>query len=250
MSGTPITIVGNYASPYVRKVLVCLDLKGIPYQIDPIIPFFGNDEFSRLNPVRRIPLLIDGDVVLPDSTVICEYLEERFPGVSLYPNTLEQRAKARWLEEYADSCMGEIFIWRLFGEVINKRYIWRQETDDAVVQKALTQEIPDILNYLEKQLPAEDYLFESISVADIAIATFFRNAELVQFRVDATRWPITAAFVDRLLNFPSFVRLRKFEEIIMTMPLAQQRESLKAAGAPIADKSFGTTTPRKGILSV
>ena len=36
-----VRIVGSYLSPYVRKVLVVLDLKGIPYEIDPIIPFIG-----------------------------------------------------------------------------------------------------------------------------------------------------------------------------------------------------------------
>ena len=42
----PVTIIGSYVSPYVRKVLVALHLKGIPYEIDPIIPFFGDDRFS------------------------------------------------------------------------------------------------------------------------------------------------------------------------------------------------------------
>jgi glutathione S-transferase len=55
----PVQIVGSYLSPYVRKVLVVLDLKGIPYEIDPIVPFFGNERFSALSPIRRIPVLID-----------------------------------------------------------------------------------------------------------------------------------------------------------------------------------------------
>jgi glutathione S-transferase len=37
----PVRIVGSYLSPYVRKVLACLDLKGLAYEIDPIAPFFG-----------------------------------------------------------------------------------------------------------------------------------------------------------------------------------------------------------------
>jgi len=43
-------IIGSYISPYVRKVLVCLDIKGIAYEIDPLIPYFGGEEFSRLIP--------------------------------------------------------------------------------------------------------------------------------------------------------------------------------------------------------
>jgi len=57
-----IRIIGSYLSPYVRKVLVALELKGLPYEIDPIVPFMGDERFSRLSPLRRIPVYIDGRV--------------------------------------------------------------------------------------------------------------------------------------------------------------------------------------------
>ena len=64
-------IIGSYVSPYVRKVLACMALKGVDdYEIDPITPFFGNDEFRRLSPLCRIPVLIDGDFSASDSSVI------------------------------------------------------------------------------------------------------------------------------------------------------------------------------------
>ena len=71
----PIRIIGSFLSPYVRKVLVALELKGLQYEVDSITPFYGNDEFTRLSPLRRIPVLIDDRVTLCDSTVICEYCE-------------------------------------------------------------------------------------------------------------------------------------------------------------------------------
>ena len=99
-------ITGSYLSPFVRKVLVFLDLKRVPYVIDPINPFFGNDEFMRISPLRRIPVLQDDLVTLTDSTVICEYLNERYATPPLMPCDYVQRARARWLEEYADTRMG------------------------------------------------------------------------------------------------------------------------------------------------
>ncbi len=72
----PVTIIGNHISPFVRKVVAVCEMKGIAYEIDSIVPFFGNDEFERLSPLRRIPVLIDGDTVLLDSSVIAEYLDE------------------------------------------------------------------------------------------------------------------------------------------------------------------------------
>ena len=107
-----VRIIGSYLSPYVRKVLVCLAIKAIPYEIDPIVAFYGNEEFSKLSPLRRIPVLIDDNVTLCDSSVICQYLEDCYPSpnfISIYPNDIVNRAKARWYEEYADTYIGNIF---------------------------------------------------------------------------------------------------------------------------------------------
>src|SRR5688572_30042808 len=95
-----LKVIGNYISPYVRKLLVCLELKGLDYEIDPLVPFFGDDRFSQLSPLRTIPVLIDGDLVLNDSSVICQYIEDKYPQVPLYPTDVADRARARWLEEF------------------------------------------------------------------------------------------------------------------------------------------------------
>jgi glutathione S-transferase len=246
-----VDIVGSYISPYVRKVLVCLDLKGIPYRIDPITPFYGSDDFTRVSPVRRIPVLIDEDLALSDSTVICEYLEERVPTPSLYPNTAKARARARWLEEYADTRMGEVLIWRFFNELVIKRFVWGQATDDAVVRFALESEIPDVLDYLERQVPSgEPYFFGEIGIADISVASLFRNAHFAGYSIDSGRWPNTAALVDRVLDHPSFRALRPFEELLLRTPNKRQREALGGIGAPLTPDTFGTDEPRRGVLSI
>src|SRR5437762_2527649 len=91
-----LTIIGSFVSPYVRKVLACINLKQLAYEVDPITPFFGSDGFERLSPLRRIPVLIDGDLSISDSTVICEYLDEAYPGHPLLPADPRDRARARW----------------------------------------------------------------------------------------------------------------------------------------------------------
>lgn len=254
MDMDPVTIIGSYISPYVRKVLVCLDRKGIPYRIDPIVPFFGNDAFGRISPVRRIPVLIDASgsgapLTLCDSSVICEYLEDRTPSPPLLPASPRDRARARWLEEFADTRMGEVFIWRLFNEVVIRRFVWGEATDEAVVKHALEVEIPSVLDYLEDELPAEGFLFgDTLGVADAALAAFFRNAEFARYRVDAERWPRTAGFVARAHAHPSFAKLRDFEDLMTRTPIPRQREALAAAGAPLTEETYGTDAPRRGVL--
>jgi glutathione S-transferase len=250
MPNEPVTIVGSYISPYVRKVLVCLDLKGVAYQIDPIVPFYGDEKFAKISPVRRIPVLIDDDVTLPDSTVICEYLEERHPIPALYPATAQARGRARWLEEFADTRMGEVFIWRYFNELVIKKFVWGEATDATVVQNAIEVEIPQILDYLEKEIPsANSFFFDEVGIADIAVASFFRNTGFAGFTIDSNRWPRSAAFVDRTLDHPSFRKLRPFEDLLLKTPISQHREALAAIGAPLSPTTFGTNSARRGVLS-
>lgn len=250
MTDIATTVVGSYLSPYVRKVLVCLELKDVPYRIDPIVPFYGNDEFARLSPLRRVPVLIDDSVTLADSTVICEYLDERYPGVPLFPQGPALRARARWLEEFADTRLGEALIWHLFNQLVIRRFVWGEAPDEAVLRKAREQEIPQALDYLESELPPDGCLFGGIGLADVALASFFRNAAFARYSVDATRWPKTAAYVARILGHAAFERLRPFEEISARTAIAQHRAALRCAGAPISDGSFGTATPRRGVLSI
>ena len=157
---------------------------GIPYEIDPIVPFFGDDRFSQVSPVRRIPVLIDDQVTLADSSVICQYLEDRCQEPMLYPANIVDRARARWLEEYADSRMGEVFIWRLFNQIAIKPTVWGEQTNKSEVEKTLREDIPQVLDYLETQVPAKGFIFGSVSIADISIASFFRNAAFARFQMD------------------------------------------------------------------
>jgi glutathione S-transferase len=245
----PVTIVGSYLSPYVRKVLVCLHVKGVPYRIDPIVPFFGDERFGNLSPLRRIPVLIDGDVSLCDSTVICEYLEEREPSPRFYPRGAAARARARWLEEFADTRMGDVFIWRLFNQVAIGPSVWGEKTDGEKLRQTLEVEVPSVLDYLEGELPAEGFLFgDALGIADAAIAAFFRNAAFARFAPDPARWPRTAAFILRALASEPFARLAPYEDAAIRTPIPEHRRVLAELGAPLTAESFGRATPRRGIM--
>ncbi len=247
----PVRIIGSYLSPYVRKALVVLDLKGVPYEIDPIIPFLGDERFSRLSPVRRIPVLIDDRVTLADSTVICEYLDDRHPEPALRPADPAARARGRWFEEYADTRMGDVFIWQLFNQVAINPFVWGKPTDQEALARTLAEDIPQVLDYLEGELPAEGFFFGAEPmIADVAIATFFRNAAFARFTIDATRWSRTAGFVSRVLGLESFRRLMPFEERMIRTPIDRHRAVLEEMGAPLTADSMGTTAPRRGIMRI
>jgi glutathione S-transferase len=244
-------IIGSYVSPYVRKVLACMALKGVDdYQIDPITPFFGGDEFTLLSPLRRIPVLIQGDLVLNDSTVICAWLDEVFPGHPLLPPSPTDRAKARWLEEYADTRLGDLCIWGLFYQRVVGPMVWSEPTDEARVEAVLNEGLPSALDYLEGEAPAYGFLFGDIGLADIGVATFFRNAAYARFEIDAARWPKTAGWVARTLAHNCVDRFLKFEKAQMSTNPAGRRQALLDAGAPLVAESIGTREPQRGMMKL
>lgn len=241
-------VIGSYVSPYVRKVVACLNLKGLSYEIDPITPFFGNDRFEELSPLRRIPVLVDGDLTLCDSSVICQYLEDAYPARPILPADVRDRARARWLEEFADSRMGDVFIWGLFYPQVVQPVVFGQPGDAARIEKTLSADAPAVLDYLEAQLPAEGFLFGEIGLADISIASFFRNAAYARFQIDAARWPRSAGFVGRAFEHPSLKALEPFENAQIRSNPAGRRAALEAAGAPLTIETVGGSTPQPSIM--
>ena len=241
-------IIGSFVSPYVRKVLACMNLKQIAYEVDPITPFYGNDEFERLSPLRRIPVLVEGDFSISDSSVICGYLDEAYPGQSLYPADPRDRARARWFEEYADTRLGDLLIWALFYQKVVHPLVWGEPGDQARIDKALNEDIPAALDYLEPALPADGFLFGQIGAADISIASFFRNGAYAGFEVDAGRWPRTAAFVARSLGHPCIAALLPFEDVQRSVEIKSRRQALVDAGAPLTDETLGMREPRRGLM--
>ena len=246
----PATIIGGPGSPYVRKVLAVCEMKGVPYRLDPIVPFFGDDRFSELNPLRRIPVYMDDEVSVSDSTVICEYLEERYPSPALLPSTPAERARARWIEEFADTRLGDVFIWRIFYETVINPYIWQKPRDKAKIARIVAEELPEVMGHLEKLAPADGFLFGAVSMADISVAVSFRNLTWARVELDTARWPKASAWVERTTATPALAKAtRMADKIIQAMP-DQHRAILTELGVPLTETTVAASAPRRGPMTV
>lgn len=103
-----------YAGPlslFSRKVSITLGEKGLAFT-EELVPFTQERGYQPRhpavlagNPKGQVPVLIDGDLVLHDSTVILEYLEDAYPEPALYPRLAPARAACRLLELYADEVL-------------------------------------------------------------------------------------------------------------------------------------------------
>ncbi len=130
---------------------------------------------------------------LPDSSIICDYLEHKFPTPALYPSDPFQRARALWFEEYADSIVAATIGPGLFFERVVKKMM-KQEPDEENCKRTLHDKLPPIFDHLEKEIGDKEYLVGgAFGIADISVGTMFVNFEHAGETVDARRagrsWP-------------------------------------------------------------
>jgi glutathione S-transferase len=198
---------GVSPSPFVRKVRVFLAEKGIDYELDPVPPFppaNATPEFRRLSPLGKIPVWQDGDFALPDSSVICAYLERIHPEPALYPSEPKAYGRALWFEEYADTALSEALGTVFFQRVINPR-VFKQDPDQDLVKEQLTSAIPPFFDYLEEQLSGGESILEGgLSIADISLCTQIQQLRHAGETIDAARWPKLARWSDAVLSRASF----------------------------------------------
>ena len=203
------TLYGAPVSPFVRKVMVALAEKNIAYEHDPVVPAIAPAEFKRVSkevsPLGRIPAYRDGDFSLADSSVIIAYLERVKSLPALYPSDTRDYARALWFEEYGDGGLAPIIGGKIFFQRIAGPAFFKQPTDEAVVSKAINEELPPLLDYLESQLGHGDWLVgSSFSIADVGVATQFAQASLCGVSPEAKRHPKLTAYVNRALARASF----------------------------------------------
>jgi glutathione S-transferase len=201
-------VYGANASPFVRKVRVFLAEKGIPYELEPVFPGGPNPEFRKISPLGKIPAFRDGERTLADSSVICSYLERTHPTPPLYPSDPYDYARALWFEEYADGGLVTVIGAKIFFQKIVGPRFFNRPTDEAMVKKAIEEELPPMFDYLEGELGDNEFLVgPTLSIGDVGVASQFVNLQHVGVTPDAKRWPKLAAYLQRIHGRPSFKAL-------------------------------------------
>lgn len=89
------TLFSEKTDIYSHQVRIVLAEKGVPYEIENIAPDTISEDLAEVNPYGSVPTLVDRDLVLFNSRIIMEYLDERFPHPPLMPVYPVSRAKCR-----------------------------------------------------------------------------------------------------------------------------------------------------------
>ncbi len=207
-------VYGAALSPFVRKVLMVLEHKQVAYQQENILPFRTPADYVKLNPLRKVPAFKDEYITLADSSVICDYLEHKYPQHALYPKTPVERAKALWFEEYADSHLQPLLGPGLFFERLVAPVLHRRKPDEALIAKSL-KALPATQDYLESQIPGTGFLAGDLTIADLSLPGMFLNAKYAGHEVDARNWPRLATYLQRMFAHPLYVTRIEQERAVL-----------------------------------
>ena len=155
----------TYLSPFPTRVRLSLYVKGIDF--DAIEPPGIHDNESKgdyydVNPIGRVPALeLDDGRILPESEVICEYLEETFPDPPLLPSDPWGRAQVRLLSRISDIYIVMAML-PLFNVVATPPQSW----DQSKISRHL-DEVGEALDFLETYIGTDGFAYgKSLTHAD------------------------------------------------------------------------------------
>jgi len=195
-------LIGQYDSPFVRRVAVALQLYGVAYEHRPWSTFGDGDRIAAFNPLRRVPTLVpdDGEALI-ESGAILDWLDEQAgESRALMPRSgvarrqgLKLCALATGLGDKAVSLVYE----RVLHEAMSPVWQARCETQIGAVLDALQRD--------RAGRPTPYWFGDAIGHGDIAVACVLRFLfEAHPGLLDAARWPALAAHAARCERLPAF----------------------------------------------
>lgn len=202
-----LIVCGANLSPFVRKIRVQLMEKGVPFTLEQLNPFQAGEEFTEQNPLRRIPILKDTDIgpdfVLPDSSVIAQYIEKKYPTPAMLPDDSADYGRALWFEEYADTELALKVGLGVFRPMVFPQMAGSEaNTEDALIG---AKKLAPVFDYLDGAIAGKTWFAgNKFGLADISVATHFMNLRFTGVAVCADRWPNLAAFIDRAFARETF----------------------------------------------
>ncbi len=204
-----ITFYCGSGSPPAWRVWLALEHKGLPYDLR-MLSFSGGDlkteDFARLNPRRKVPVLTDGEFTLYESVAIVEYLDERYPESGrgrLFPADVALRAVTRRLIQEIDH-----YLATAVGPMLREVFYKLEGERDAAVIATGREKLAAELRFFEGELRG-DYLLGSLTAADHALYPLLAltlRADLKDGRTDVRGLigPRLAEWMGRIEALPYF----------------------------------------------
>lgn len=206
-------LYGALLSPYVRKVAVICEEKGISWDLARGGPGSTDPEFLAASPLGKIPAIDDDGFTLADSSAIAFYLEAKYPDPCLLPADPQARGKTVFWDEFADTVLGTSGLKILFNRLVGPKLL-KVGGDEAIALQG-EAELPRWLDWLETQVPPQGWLLGgAFTLADIAVASTMRTLAYVGHGVDAAQRPQIAAWYGRVVARPAWAAVAEREDVV------------------------------------
>jgi glutathione S-transferase len=191
-------------SPYARKVRLVLAEKRLPFELRLEKAWERRPEYLELNPASIVPTMVeDNGLVIPDSNVICEYLDEAYPDSSLMGRTLGERIEVRRLAAWFDGKFAQEVTANLYGEKYLRRLTKRGNPDPAAIRTGFTA-LRYHLDYIGWLAETRKWLAgASLSMADFAAAAHLSTLDFLG-EIDWAISPQAKEWYARIKSRPSF----------------------------------------------
>jgi glutathione S-transferase/RNA polymerase-associated protein len=206
-----VTLYEHPLSPYAQKVKIALLEKGIEFETRMPNFFGGDPEFAAANPRLEVPTLLDGDVAVFDSTIILEYIEDRWPTPPLLPSTPAERARARMIEELCDTYY-EAINWAIAEVRVFQRATG--ELADRLMERA-TAQTAGANAWLDRQLAGRPY-FGGATFGWADLSVFPAVGGAARQGNGPAAGSALAAWLDRVQTRPSVVTVAEAALASMT----------------------------------
>jgi glutathione S-transferase len=195
-------LIGQYDSPFVRRVAIAMRLYGIEFEHRPWSTFGDADKIAAYNPLRRVPtLVLDSGEALIESAMILDYLDDRVgEGKAMMPRGGEARRKQQRICALAMG-LGDKGVSLLYERVLRK-----DRQLELWVERCQTQ-IAGVLEVLEKERAAVKTPYwsgEKIGHADIAVACVLRFVGEAHPALFDSRYPALKAHSEQCETLPPF----------------------------------------------
>ncbi len=195
-------LFGLSVSPFVRKVLMYANERGLSFDHKPVGPQVDDAAFKAASPLGKIPALQDGDYTLADSSAIVHYLEAKYPANGLIPAEPKARGKVVWFDEYADTVMFPAGTIIFFNRVVLPK-IRKANGDLAAADDSEKNKVPPLFAYLESCLGGDYLVGNSLTLADLSVVNQLVNLHHGGVGIDSAKYPKLAAYYARLTSRPS-----------------------------------------------
>ncbi len=191
-------------SPFSRKVRLVLAEKRLPFELQLEKVWERRPDYLDKNPAATVPTLVEENgLVIPDSGVICEYLEEAYPDHSLLGHTLGERVEVRRLVAWFDGKFADEVTANLLGEKFMKRLLGRGNPDGGALRAGYAN-LRSHMGYIGWLAEQRTWLGgDTLSLADLTAAAHLSALDFVS-DVD---WSVSSATRDwyaRVKCRPSF----------------------------------------------